>query len=334
MNELYRRLGALDYGRDNELLTVIRGEHTGKKVLLTDGRTAWPSGEYVQDLSSFPEDCVYREKLGHVQTLVVCGAGFVGQAVIRLGKFLGWKVISVEDRGEYAHVAEEAGADRVLCGDFSGMLSTLSFDEDIFFVSVTREHSYDMACLDVILHHPFGYVGMMGSHKRSAGMREALREAGYPEDLIASIHAPVGLPIKAQTPEEIAVAIMAEMILEKEKRSARNHFPDDILNSILEVYGRQETDPASHAVLATITRQTGSTPRRAGAKMLVLPDGSTIDTIGGGSMEAEVIRRSVSALSDPDSFSPYLLTVDLTGREGAHADMICGGITDVFLELI
>ena len=65
-----------------------------------------------------------------------------------------------------------------------------------------------------------------------------------------------------------------------------------------------------------------------------LPDGSIIGTIGGGSMEAEVIRRSVEGLLDPASYVPSLLTVDLTGRSGAWADMDCGGITDVFMELI
>ena len=89
-----------------------------------------------------------------------------------------------------------------------------------------------------------------------------------------------------------------------------------------------------HAVLATITRQAGSTPRKAGARMLVYPDGSITGTIGGGSMEAAMIRKSVQALEDPQSFVPSLITVDLTGRFGEYADMLCGGITDVFLELI
>ena len=191
-----------------------------------------------------------------------------------------------------------------------------------------------MACLGEILKHPFGYLGMMGSHKRTAKMRRSLTQEGWPQDLIDRLHAPIGLSIEAQTPEEIAVSIAAEMILEKERRTDRYHFPDDILTKVREVLQMQEEDPAAHAVLATITRQIGSTPRKAGARMLVLPDGSIIGTIGGGSMEAEVIRRSVEGLLDPASYVPSLLTVDLTGRSGAWADMDCGGITDVFMELI
>ena len=68
--------------------------------------------------------------------------------------------------------------------------------------------------------------------------------------------------------------------------------------------------------------------------MLIYPDGSAVDTIGGGSMEGAVIHRAVQALGDPSSFEPSLLTVDLTGRSGEYADMMCGGITEIFLELI
>ena len=335
MQELYRKLDELNYDRDNELVTVIRGAQTGTKMLLTDGKVVWPSDpEKCPDMDALPQDAVYREKLGHIQTLVVCGAGTVGLCVIRLGKFLGWRVVSVEDREEFAKQAETAGSDEVLCGEFSGILSGIAYDSDTFFVVVTREHSYDMACLGEILKHPFGYLGMMGSHKRTAKMRRSLTQEGWPQDLIDRLHAPIGLSIEAQTPEEIAVSIAAEMILEKERRTDRYHFPDDILRKVREVLQMQEENPAAHAVLATITRQIGSTPRKAGARMLVLPDGSIIGTIGGGSMEAEVIRRSVEGLLDPASYVSSLLTVDLTGRSGAWADMDCGGITDVFMELI
>ena len=136
-----------------------------------------------------------------------------------------------------------------------------------------------------------------------------------------------------KTPEEIAVSIAAEMICEKQKQNGRYHFPDDIMDGILAVFGKQE-DGEAHAVLATIISQTGSTPRKAGARMLVYPDGSASGTIGGGSMEGAVIRRAVQVLRDPSSFEPSLLTVDLTGRYGEYADMMCGGITEIFVELI
>ena len=335
MNELYSKLDRLDYSRDNELITVIRGGYAGAKILLTDGQLQCADRiAGMRDLDALPEDALFREKLGHVQTLVVCGAGTVGQAVIRIAKFLGWRVICVEDRPEFAKAADAAGADDVLLGEFQTELKKIPRDEDLFFVVVTREHCYDRACLDQILPQPFGYLGMMGSHRRAAQMKASLREAGWPDDVIARLHAPVGLEIEAQTEEEIAVSIAAEMILEKERSEGRYHFPDDILQAVLRIQSAQETDPSRHAVLATVTRQIGSTPRKPGARMLVYPDASILGTVGGGSMEAEVIRKSVRALEKPEDFAPCLLTVDLTGRSGGYADMLCGGLTEIFMELI
>ena len=330
MREFYERLEKLDYDRDNEVITVVRGEHTGAKVLLTDGQVVYTSSADLETvLKKLPEDSVYREKLGHIQTLVVCGAGFVGQSVIRLGKFLGWRVLSVEDRPEYAKEAQTAGADEVLCGSFSDVLSGISYDEDIFFVIVTREHSYDKACLDEILKHPFGYLGMMGSHTRSDRMRQSLAESGVDKEKIARIHAPVGLEIGAVTPQEIAVSIIAQIMQEKAKFLQGSAFPPDLMAAL-----KEEDPDGSHAILALITAQRGSTPREAGARMLVYPDGKTVGTIGGGLMEAEVIRRALQSLEDPSSFRPYTITIDMSGRPGSMKDMVCGGVTDVFLELL
>ena len=332
MQDLYELLSQLDHSRDNELVTVTEGTRTGQKALLVDGQAAWLSDPAAADCwTEVPENALYREKLGHIQTLVVCGAGFVGTAVIRMAKLLGWKVLSAEDRADFADQAALAGADRVICAPFREALSDIAPDPDIFYVVVTREHQYDRECLDVLLRRPFGYLGMMGSHKRTAHMRQELKEEGYDPELIARIQAPVGIEIGAQTPEEIAVSITAQMIAVKQASAGRYHFPDDIRKAILDADRKKK---GTRAVLATVIRAKGSTPRKAGARMLVMPDGETIGTIGGGTMEAEVIRRAREALRSPGSFRPCALQVDLTGRSGEYADMLCGGMTDIFLELV
>ncbi len=332
MQELYELLSQLDYSRENELVTVTGGSRAGQKALLTDAEPVWVSGPEADGCwLEVPESSLYREKLGHIQTLVVCGAGFVGTAVIRMAKLLGWRVLSAEDRREFADQAAQAGADRIICAPFREALAGISPDPDIFYVVVTREHSYDRECLDILLRRPFGYLGMMGSHKRTAHMRQELRDEGYDAELIARIHAPVGIEIGAQTLEEIAVSITAQMIAVKQGSDGRYHFPDDILTAILDPGRKKE---GTRAALATVISSKGSTPRKAGARMLVCPDGTTVGTIGGGTMEAEVIRKTLEALRSPDSFRPYALKVDLSGRSGEYADMLCGGMTDIFLELV
>ena len=261
--------------------------------------------------------------------LVVCGCGYVGQSVIRLAKFLGWNVTALDDREEFVSMARLAGADEVICGPFGETIPKTASYSSTCYVVVTREHRYDRECLDAILAREPGYVGMMGSHTRSDRMRQSLAESGVDKEKIARIHAPVGLEIGAVTPQEIAVSIIAQIMQEKAKFLQGSAFPPDLMAAL-----KEEGPDGSHAILALITAQRGSTPREAGARMLVYPDGKTVGTIGGGLMEAEVIRRALQSLEDPSSFRPYTITIDMSGRPGSMKDMVCGGVTDVFLELL
>ncbi len=330
MKELYRQIGRLDMDADNELITITGGEMAGLQILLKNGSQIWSSEQTDPAWSEKvdPKD-IFREKLTRNLSLVVCGCGFVGQSVIRLAKFLGWQVSALDDRETFTGKAQEAGADKVICGEFGTSLAQISSDSSTCFVIVTREHQYDRACLEKILRMPSGYVGMMGSHKRVAILRESLVNDGFDAQKVAQIRGPVGLPIGAQTPEEIAVSIIAQIIEERAASFRGTSFPDTLSDALKDLCAGKQ-----RAVMAVIISREGSTPRQTGTRMLVYPDGHTAGTIGGGLMEAEVIRQSVDALKDPDAFSPRTITVDLSGRPGAFADMVCGGITKVFLELL
>ena len=330
MKELYRLIDSLDMNRKHELVTVTGGAHAGLKLLLTDGEVIWSSDPACSDIpeKARPES-VFRERLTHAVRLVVCGCGYVGQSVIRLAKFLGWNVTALDDREEFVSMARLAGADEVICGPFGETIPKTASYSSTCYVVVTREHRYDRECLDAILAREPGYVGMMGSHTRSDRMRQSLAESGVDKEKIARIHAPVGLEIGAVTPQEIAVSIIAQIMQEKAKFLQGSAFPPDLMAAL-----KEEGPDGSHAILALITAQRGSTPREAGARMLVYPDGKTVGTIGGGLMEAEVIRRALQSLEDPSSFRPYTITIDMSGRPGSMKDMVCGGVTDVFLELL
>ncbi|HCI74426.1 MAG TPA: xanthine dehydrogenase [Lachnospiraceae bacterium] len=330
MKELYRRILSLDPEKEHELATVTGGIHAGTHVLSTRGQVVWCSDP---ELAALPGDVktedLFRERLTHPLRLFVCGCGFVGQAVIRLAAFLGWETCAIDDREEFTQAAREAGAHRVICSPFGAALSQISADEGTCFVIVTREHKYDRECLEVILRHPFGYAGMMGSHHRAAMMRQSLQEEGICKEKIEQIHTPVGLAIHAQTPEEIAVSIVAQIIQEKENFAGGSAFSRELETAI-----RTLCVSDGQAMLAVITSRKGSTPRKPGARMLIYPDGSTVGTIGGGLMEAEVIRRAVGYLAQPSGFQPCSITIDLTGKTDQYADMACGGVTQVFLEML
>ena len=372
--EFYDILSELRTDRDQELVTVTGGEKTGWKLLLTDGKPAAVfaadgsgaangavehaadrdaadvtaehaadsdaangAAEHAADILALPPQMLFWEKLGHPKHLVVCGAGYVGQGVIRLGRFLGWKVTAIDDRIDFCRLAEKAGADETIADDFTAALRTeaISYDLDTYFVVVTRGHRFDRECLLEIMKHETGYVGMMGSRARSARMKQTLLEEGIPEEMQQRLHAPIGLRIGAQTPEEIAISIVSE-ILAVRPDTARNQIPEDVLEGI-------SSGGEGRQVLATIVSRRGSTPRQAGTRMLIRRDRTTAGTIGGGCMEAEVIREALQLMAesrlerstaDGCPYKAEIFQVDLTGRTGAQADMLCGGAMDVLLEVL
>ena len=139
---------------------------------------------------------------------------------------------------------------------------------------------------------------------------------------------PIGLDIGAQTPEEIAVAIMAEIIGVK-SRSGRNAvWSKEMLKAI--------NDPAARDIpkaLATVVARRGSVPRGEGARMLVWPDGHALDTIGGGQMEHEVIQVACQRLRAGET-TPCLQKFSLDAGAAAEDGMACGGEVTVLIEMI
>ena len=142
---------------------------------------------------------------------VVCGAGHVGTEVAPLLARLGFRVVVVDDREEFA--APERFPDaRVEVRPFEGALAAVGVDERAFVVIVTRGHVHDMDVLEQALGLGARYVGVMASRSKRARMQAALREAGFGDEAIARIHSPIGLSIGAETPAELAVSIVAEIV--------------------------------------------------------------------------------------------------------------------------
>jgi xanthine dehydrogenase accessory factor len=145
--------------------------------------------------------------------LLVCGGGHIAVALSHLGRLLDWEVIVLDDREAFANRVRFPHADRVLCGPFWQGLTELVVDMNTFAVVVTRGHRDDLECVRNLLGRRPGYLGMIGSRRRVAGVRKLLVEEGFDQSSLGRLHAPIGLDIGAETPEEIAVAIMAELIM-------------------------------------------------------------------------------------------------------------------------
>lgn len=146
--------------------------------------------------------------------LIICGAGHVGQAVVQAGVFLGFQVTIIDDRADFA--AREKFPDeriRVIADDFIAALRSLKITQASHLVIVTRGHKHDEICLREVLAKPARYIGMIGSRRRTTTIRAHLKKEGVPENLLQQVYAPIGLDIGAQTPEEIALAILAEIVM-------------------------------------------------------------------------------------------------------------------------
>lgn len=335
MTAFYEKLRRLAPDRETIILTLLDGGDMGEKALLSDGEVVWASGQDdffsrhagraanatgVQEIAGRR---VYVERLEHEKKIVVCGAGHVSIPIIKLGRMIGCRVTCIDDRPSFAGNARTAGADLVLCDSFENALNAIPGDKDTFFVIVTRGHRWDQECLKLISARPHAYIGLMGSRKRVRLVKENLMKAGVSKDVLDSVHTPIGLNIGAETPEEIAVAVMAEIIEVKNRQGRGAGYPDEILEAL---------GKPGRKVLLTIVARRGSAPRSVGTKMLVLSDGC-VGTIGGGCAEALLIQKSRDILSG-ESSRPQLCPVDLTEEDAAESGMVCGGTLEVLLEVL
>ena len=321
------------------LATVLEGAEAGSQLLLRDGDALWQtqSAELLQRQLAVLQACtatgfltlegqrVFAERFGAVPQLVVCGGGHVAAALVKQAKLLGIPVLAIDDREEFAQQLRAAGADTVLCAPFAQALQGVPGGAETYFAVLTRSHVFDLDCLTRILQKPAAYVGMMGSRGRAALVRRQLLENGLDSQRIDALCAPIGLAIGAKTAEEIALSILAEIVQIKSARPLTEGFSPAILAAL----GALDTP----AVLATIVSRHGSTPREVGSKMLLLPDGRTVGSVGGGIMEYRVQQLAAKMLAGeepPTKLAAF--TTDGTGEDAAIA--ACGGSMNVLLQRV
>jgi len=145
-------------------------------------------------------------------TLLIAGAGHIALPLAQMGAMLDFRVVVIDDRPTLANQERFPQADQVIAGGFEKTLRDFPLDKETYIVIITRGHQHDMECLRQVIYSPATYIGMIGSRRRVRGVFKLLKDEGYPQESIARVHAPVGLDIGAQTPAEIALAIMGEII--------------------------------------------------------------------------------------------------------------------------
>ncbi len=154
---------------------------------------------------------------GHAR-LLICGAGHIALSLARFAREIGFQITVLDDRPEYAHPSRFPDC-QVIAEEFTSGLSKLSVDSSTYVVVITRGHEHDRECLLNILTHKTAYVGLIGSRRRIRFVLQLLEREGIPDSRLRDIFAPVGLPIGAESPQEIALAIAAELVCVRKKGS-------------------------------------------------------------------------------------------------------------------
>lgn len=158
------------------------------------------------------EECRFVEPVGLARRLVIVGAGHIARPLCTMAAETGYQVVVIDDREEYAQKRYFPAAFRVVSGPYHEVLPPLAKGVLTSVVLVTRGHKHDQDCLRLIAENDLEYVGMIGSQRRVDAVFAELVEEGIRADCLARVCAPVGLEIGAQTPAEIAVSILAQMI--------------------------------------------------------------------------------------------------------------------------
>ena len=163
-----------------------------------------------------------------------------------------------------------------------------------------------------------------------------LEKKGIDREDLERVHTPIGLKIKAETPEEIAVSIMAEIIEVKNSREKAGGYSKELSEKLFEKKNDTKEsfkEPSLKKVLATIVSRKGSAPRSVGTKMLIMEDGSITGTIGGGCVESEVMQKALLMMRKGEPVF-QLCKVDMTADDAEEEGMVCGGVVEVMLEMI
>lgn len=209
--KLYAMRTALSQNANSWLYLRIReGSVEAFEILDADAAASDPELFCARAVLRKGEPLVYAEPLMRAGRVYLFGGGHVGQALVPVLASVDFRVTVYDNRKELVNGNFFPQAEEVIYGNYKQISVTLT--EDDYVVIMTPGHQGDFDVLKQVLRHKLRYVGCIGSRHKIARAQELLRQAGISEEVIASVHAPIGLPILAQTPAEIAISIAAEMI--------------------------------------------------------------------------------------------------------------------------
>jgi len=164
---------------------------------------------------------VFIEPIVAIPTLYLFGGGHVSLQIAKVAKSVGFKIVVIDDRPSFANQERFPMADETRVEDMETVFERLPVDDQSYIVAVTRGHQHDQPVIEQAIRTDARYIGMIGSKRKISRMWKKLIERGANRERLAQVHAPIGLEIGADTPEEIAVSIVAQLIQARRGRKDR-----------------------------------------------------------------------------------------------------------------
>jgi xanthine dehydrogenase accessory factor len=227
----YQQVAAcLKQGQSASLITEIptgQGPRNGlRQCLYRNDGTRFFAGEYGNFTVPPPStesrepqvvdhgaSCFFVEPLCQPAMVFIFGAGHISQQLARLTRLVGFRTVVLDDRAEFANRERFSSADEVVVlASFEEAMAGLCIDRNSYIVLVTRGHAHDESLLAEALTTRAGYIGMIGSRRKRDAVYTELQKQGFSAQALERVHSPIGLSIAAETPEEIAISIAAELI--------------------------------------------------------------------------------------------------------------------------
>lgn len=174
--------------------------------------------EFAPEISSGDETLLLFERIQNEPRLVICGAGHVGASLAKLASFIGYQTTLIDDRADFVRRERfpEERLELILADNWGNAVRKAIGDgKGVAVAVVTRGHNEDEECMEAIISTDPDYVGLIGSKRRTNIVLDRLREAGAEDKKLREVRAPVGLDLGAVTPEEVALAILAEIVAER-----------------------------------------------------------------------------------------------------------------------
>lgn len=212
--------GVLEVEARKEAANCIKN----KKSKLASYNVGSSSGSK-DDENVLPDICggratVFIKVFNSQERIIIAGAGHVGESIAKIAKILGYYIIVLDEREERLTGRLFPDADELILEKPAEKLKGIDIDENTYIIIVTHGHKFDQECLESVIRSNAGYIGMIGSKNKTNTVFDNLLGKGYTEEELSRVYAPIGLDLGGETPEEIALGVMAEIQVVKNNKKA------------------------------------------------------------------------------------------------------------------